>query len=517
MTVWIRQWNLMCAGIAVLSLFAFADFASAQIASPDNGEIIYLERCAGCHGQEGDGLGPGAERLNPPPRDFTMAQYKLVTTGFDDFVPNNEDLVRMISDGMPGTSMPGWRDVLSAGEINDLVVYLLLLGGLEEEVPTDQLDYGEQIPTSSESLARGREIFLFEERCSECHGTEGRGDGIKKLRDDNGDRTWPRNLTRPSTFRASNDPRDIFARVTVGIPGTEMPSFDDPRSAKRLNIEDRWHVANYVNSLAETVAVVSADNTVVVASRVEGDLPTSHQDELWQDATSTSYFLVPQIITGERLFTPTNNVISVRALYNNTDIAFLLEWDDRTKSLPGDADAEKLSESGLAEDRIRIQLPVEIPEGMERPYFYMGNRGHTVNLLEWTSGTAEEPAGTLMANSEGPAAVLSRPASEAALTAAGAYENGTWHVVMTRRLTTSFADLDLQFEEGRYIPIAFAAWDGSNSENGSRHTLTSWNWLLLQPAGDNRPIFAAIIALVLAGALLFFWQSTATKRRRSGV
>ena len=66
-----------------------------------NGEDVYARRCAGCHGEEGDGSGPGAERLNPPPRDFTEGMYKMRTTGFDDIVPNDSDLVRTISDGMP--------------------------------------------------------------------------------------------------------------------------------------------------------------------------------------------------------------------------------------------------------------------------------------------------------------------------------------------------------------------------------------------------------------------------------
>lgn len=509
------KWNFLCGALMLSTLLAFTASVSAQAGDSDNGETVYFERCAGCHGEDGDGLGPGADRLNPPPRDFTMAQYKIVTTGFDDMVPNDADLVRMITDGMPGTSMPGWGDVLSAQEIRDLAEYLLLLGGLEEEEPVDQLDYGTQITVSAESIAKGREIFLFEDRCSECHGAEGRGDGIKKLRDDNGDRTWPRNLTRPSTFRGSNDPRDVFARVTVGIAGTEMPSFDDPRSSKRLSIEDRWHVANYVNSLAETVAVVSTDNTVIVAARIEGDLPTSHESEQWQEATSTSYYLVPQIITGERHFRPTNNVISVRALYNATDIAFRLKWDDRTKSIPGDANAEKVSEAGLSEDRIRLQLPLVIPLGMERPYFYMGNPGHVVNLLDWASGTADTAESVELSNAEGPGSAASREPSDASFTATGSYKNGTWHVIMQRSLVTDTADLDIQFEEGRYIPIAFSAWDGSNEEFGTRHTLTSWNWLLLKPAANSTPIFAALLALALMGFLQFVWQRSATRRRSS--
>jgi hypothetical protein len=40
---------------------------------------------------------------------------------------------------------------------------------------------------------------------------------------------------------------------------------------------------------------------------------------------------------------------------------------------------------------------------------------------------------------------------------------------------------DVIFDEGQFIPISFANWDGSNGEVGSKHTLTTWYWLVLPP------------------------------------
>ncbi len=63
------------------ALFALiAGPAAAAPGEAERGEAIYMQRCAACHGEEGDGDSAGAERLNPPPRDFTMAQYKIKTT-----------------------------------------------------------------------------------------------------------------------------------------------------------------------------------------------------------------------------------------------------------------------------------------------------------------------------------------------------------------------------------------------------------------------------------------------------
>ncbi len=493
---------------------AGAVIAGSALAEPGDtvrGERIYAERCVWCHGADGDGLGPSAERLNPPPRDFTMAQYKIKTTGFDDFVPNDDDLFRMIGDGMPGTSMPQWSDTLSEQERWDLVAYIKAFGGLDEEQPSQQVDYGAQVATSSESIEKGKS--LFRDRCSECHGEEGKGDGVKRLKDDEGNRTWPRNLTKPWTFRASNDPKDVFARISVGIPGTQMPSFADPKSKKKLSNEERWHVANYVASLTETEKVARPENTVVKAEQIEGDVPDSADDARWKRSEPTTFILVPQIVAKERLFTPSIDAITVRALYNEREIALLLEWDDRTKSIPGDPRAEKISDPDIAEDAVAVQFPVEISEGMEKPYFGMGDASHPVDIWHWKSGAADEPQSVRLLNGTGFENIEERDAAAAGLRATGIYRHGTWSVVMARPLSTADPVNDVQFGQGTYIPIAFAAWDGSNSEKGSRHTMTTWYWLLLKPAAGFMPYLAALAVIGLVAGGQFWWVRSAAPKK----
>lgn len=505
-------WRAFALSLSVL-VAIFAMPLSAAPGDADRGEAIYFGRCLGCHGEDGDGLGPAAERLNPPPRDFTLGQYKIKTTGFDDLVPNDADLFRMIRDGMPGTAMPGWDNLLSEQDMWDLIAYIKIFAGLDEEEPSRQVDYGTQVATSAESIGRGRELFLEGDRCSECHGQEGRGDAIKKLKDDNGDRTWPRNLTKPWTFRASNDPMDIFTRISVGIPGTQMPSFADPIGKKSLGVEDRWHIANYVASLAKTQEVVRPENTVVKAEKAEGGVPDKIDDPRWVDAEPVTFFLVPQIIAEDRLFTPSNDTITVRALYDEGRITFLLEWDDRTRSIPGDAQAESIAEPDMSEDAVALQLPVEIPDGMERPYFAMGDAANPVNLWQWRSGTAEVAERVTLLNGRGFDDITLREASDVGLTATGNYRDGTWRVLMSRPLTTGVTGLDLRFEEGAYIPIAISAWDGSNGESGTRHTLTTWYWLLLKSPMGAQPIVTGLVVffLILGGEIL--WARRASPRK----
>jgi len=504
--------KLIISAFTLLTIFLGLP-AIAAPGNADNGKKVYEKRCLMCHGEEGDGAGPGAEQLNPPPRDFSEALYKIKTTGADDPVPNDDDLYRMIRDGMPGTAMPGWTDILKEQEILDLVLYLKTFAELEDEKPEDQLDYGTQVATSPESIAKGKKLFHDADRCSECHGQDGKGDAVKRLKDDAGARTWPRNLTKPWTFRASNDPKDIFTRVTVGIQGTQMPSFADEKSKKKLSIEERWHVANYVQSLAKTKRTVRAENTVVIAEKIDGDLPASADDKVWDVAKLTTFAMVPQIVVKPRFFKAANDTITAQALYNDKEVAFLLEWDDRTKSIPGDEAATKIADPEMSEDAVAVQLPIQPAEGLEKPYFVAGDGAKPVNIWKWSAGTTKSAAKVELSNGQGLEKLEARDGKAVGLTAKGAYKNGTWRVVVKRPLKTEETDSDIQFEEGRFTPIAFAAWDGSNSEKARSYTLTTWYWLLLKPPTSAKPIISGVIMALLLFGLLGWWaRNAATKR-----
>jgi len=498
----------LLSGAVLVSMLAAAPAQAAGDA--DKGKIIYDKRCIWCHGENGDGMGAANKYLNPPPRSFEDGQYKIKTSGFDSMVPNDDDLFRMVRDGMPGTAMPGWKQLLSEGDMWDVVQYIKTFAGYEAEKPKSQVDYGTQVASSPESIAKGKELFEDGDRCVECHGKTGKGSGIKALKGDFKERTWPRNLTKPWTYRGSNDPKDIFARITTGIPGTQMPSFADPASKKSISIEERWHVANYVASLAKVEEVVNPANTVIKAEMAEGDLPAEPNDERWNQTVSTTFMLVPQFIGKERFFKPSNDTITVRALYNESKIAMLLEWDDRTKSIPGDEQAEKIADLPMSEDGVAVQLPVVIPTEMEKPYFGMGDEAHPVNIWHWKSGTSSAPESASLANAMGFAKIEKREVGD--LVTKSSYDNGTWRVLFTRSLTTGDAENDLQFVEGKFIPVAFAAWDGSNSESGSKHTMTTWYWMLMKPAASSKPLILGLLIFGLFLGGLIWWARGASNK-----
>ena len=96
----------------------------------------------------------------------------------------------------------------------------------------------EQLPGRSPSLERG--AVVFRERCAECHGEGGRGDGPKAKQLEG---PPPADLTDPKTM-GGTPLLEIFRRIAIGVPGTAMPEFADD-----ISVEDRWAVAAYVGAM----------------------------------------------------------------------------------------------------------------------------------------------------------------------------------------------------------------------------------------------------------------------------
>ncbi|RLA34987.1 MAG: hypothetical protein DRR03_06155 [Gammaproteobacteria bacterium] len=83
---------------------------------------------------------------------------------------------------------------------------------------------------------------------------------------------------------------------------------------------------------------------------------------------------------------------------------------------------------------------------------------------------------------------------------------------MTRSRITD-GDDDIRFEDGQFIPVSFANWDGSNGEAGSKHTLTSWNWLLPPPEADPARTYGLPAGSGVLTLLLGFWLVRRQRRR----
>jgi len=80
------------------------------------GEKLFRQNCAFCHGHDGTGKNWIARFIEPRPRDFTKAVELSKKP--------DDELLAIIRNGVVGTAMPAWKTVLSNSEINSIVAYL---------------------------------------------------------------------------------------------------------------------------------------------------------------------------------------------------------------------------------------------------------------------------------------------------------------------------------------------------------------------------------------------------------
>ena len=106
-------------------------------------------------------------------------------------------MIKTVKNGLPGSAMPAWGEVLSEAEITAVVNFVKTLvqdrsfdDAEDEEL--NRMDFGAMPWTTQkgelkrqnlylgvpqEAIDQGKEIFL-KNKCFECHGGEGRGDAL---------------------------------------------------------------------------------------------------------------------------------------------------------------------------------------------------------------------------------------------------------------------------------------------------------------------------------------------------
>ena len=311
------------------------------------GKRVYFTKCVWCHGVDGAGDGPGADRLWPRPRNFNQGTFKIRHTASGELplfdarkpVPGQNDLFETVTHGLPGSAMPSWEGILTEEQRLQVLSFVTTQLVKDRKFTDKQsesqtiLQMGDLKPKAAneESLKRGSELIV-EKKCVECHGAEGRGDGNAfNLKDDWGFAIQPADWHKCWNFRGSRqDPynvRNIFRTFSTGVNGTPMPSFAD-----NTTVDERWDIANWVNFLCERdlkgnplpidpLTDKPKINFVVPSDPVEGEIPVDIENEAWQ------------ITHKPRNFVNRIDDIWVRSLYNDKSIVYLLEWDDRTKSV----------------------------------------------------------------------------------------------------------------------------------------------------------------------------------------
>jgi mono/diheme cytochrome c family protein len=211
-----------------------------------DGRKVFLRHCAPCHGVRGDGAGPAAPHLAVRPRDFTAGVYRFRTTP-SGTPPTDDDLLRTVQRGIPGTPMPSWQDILSEEEIR--AVIQVLRGLAPPDLPPPKASDSLPVPAApaetASAVQRGRNIFLVM-GCWQCHGLKGAGDGKAVLNDDKGNPIRALDFTK-GYLKGGGRPEDMYRTLLTGLDGSPMPSFRDALVLVRDSYQDLSGVAPVIS------------------------------------------------------------------------------------------------------------------------------------------------------------------------------------------------------------------------------------------------------------------------------
>src|SRR5215204_6430753 len=111
------------------------------------------------------------------------------------------------------------------------------------ELPEDADKTRNPVATSPESIAKGKELYLERTKgnCIFCHGETGSGNEANLARL----RRKPADISNKERMAAMTD-GELFWKISKGITGIM------PAGEKRMPTEEeRWHVVNYVRTLAK--------------------------------------------------------------------------------------------------------------------------------------------------------------------------------------------------------------------------------------------------------------------------
>lgn len=196
------------------------DEAAAEQAKADSirtaaaieaGAPVFLQNCAMCHGDGGNGDGEVAAPL-------AIKGVKVARLNDLDRMSKltREQLLEVVKKGGGHTgrsdAMPAWADSLSAEQIDNVVTFITSLATTNPAIPLATLAHYLQAPAGV--AAEGRALFVH--HCAACHGNEGKGDGPFAARlTAMPTHVKPRDLTDVAYMSTLKDEK-IYAVISLG-------------------------------------------------------------------------------------------------------------------------------------------------------------------------------------------------------------------------------------------------------------------------------------------------------------
>jgi len=512
-------------GLAIVPLTAFNQQKNDNTSSQAvNGQLLFRTHCASCHGEQGDGNGIAAKFLYPRPRDFTAAEFRLTST--TNLVPTDDDLMQVITRGMPGSAMVPFGH-LAENERKALVAYVqeLTREGMIRKAVQDAKGRGDtpdeaalrqeiteflkpgaklELPTEwqkADKASIDRGLALYTTNCSTCHGATGKGDGAQDQKDVNGMPTRPRDFSR-GIFKGGSEREQLYARIALGMKGTPMPG------STQLKPNEVGDMINYILSLAPPGAQAKVEHRrqSINAQRVNA-LPVE-ANMVW-DSRVTS---IPIVVSPLWWRESPDPEFRIRAIHDGKTIAFQLTWLDETRD-------DTIAKVEQFEDMAAVQLF----RGQPEPFLGMGAQGAAIDLWLWraswnrlkeetvalddypfdtpfyrdrfagktmpdfaTARVAGNPHAHADSNqsasniaASGVGSVTFRPKTSQFVSAKSNWDKGRWVVEFRRPLVVP-AEGGVSLKSGEKVSIAFAVWDGAVRDRNGQKQISIWHDLRLE-------------------------------------
>ena len=532
----------------------------------EKGKKVYFKRCVWCHGVEGGGDGPSADRLFTRPRNFIQGTFKIRVTDSGE-LPMDINLINTVKNGLQGSAMPAWGEFLAEDEILAVVQFVKSLvqdrewDDEDEEVNNVITGVGADLGDSGkgalgdapwaattgpyhlgvpqEHIDAGKELFM-KNKCFECHGGEGRGDGNPTMKDDWGFPIVAANWQQCWNFRgARRDPFNPFViarTISTGLNGTPMPNFRE-----QLTGTERWQVAAFVNSLCPRKKIDPLTNKpipdfLIQSVYTEGKVVEKINDPSWY-SPDTDYRIVPlaeelvdnpmkhhiamagQITRGKRNFDPKADNLWVSSRWSAEDQAvyYLVEYDLRF-----------MSEDPEYPDAVAIQWPAKLQDlfGAEKPYFIFGDSKKPVDVWK-ASFMAKDYGATNAPNDKGYQldvsvketvgngfdAIAEKDSEGKVEVVDSIFHQGRVKIMFKRALKTE-GENDVQIPTEQFIPVSFMQWAGRDKEHDEHMAISTWYYTILKPALPDSlyymPPIIATIFICFQGWLV--WMTKRTRK-----
>lgn len=491
--------GLVAAVVLVTCTTSPPDNTSALVA--DRGARLYVRHCAVCHGQDGDADTVVASLLLPKPAAFRQGLFKLVST--TNGMPTEDDLVRTLRRGMPGSTMMSWswmpeEDLVAlAREVRHLAirgrtesihetavvthrpmsVEQAAANATRELTPGATVDVGTPATVDGGTLAEGERLFL--QHCSACHGLDGRGLPATRDWPTDGTWLWPRDFTK-GYLRGGTSHREIGFRIRAGMPGAHMPP------TQMSTAETEALIAWVQHLVPETAGEHHAQwrRTIRVAKTAR--LPRSDDDGAFAKLEAIRLPLAPLWWRPDAC-----SELWLRAAHDDQEVVLRLEWADATRN---DAPRPDLAMGDGA--------AIQFVRALDPPLFAMGSSAEPVNIWRWHAFDPKEIAGRLdlalfhqgldvPIGDTRPAArteslqmhgVSSAPevtTSGAALDVVTKWSDGRWTATFRRALAPRTPH-EVDLAAPGPVLFAFAIWDGAIDQHAGSKAITTWHLLDLE-------------------------------------